>query len=319
MRKKPGYLRLHEDGRLEERIAIAQESLHHCQVCPHKCGVDRRAGELGLCQTGSLARVASFGPHFGEESPLVGINGSGTLFFEGCNLLCVFCQNYDISHIDDQGDNSADGIDSRGLAEIMINLQDQGCHNINFVTPSHVVPQILSALPFAIKKGLRVPLVYNSGGYDSIHTLKLLDGVIDIYMPDCKFWLETTGKRLTKAGNYPGVMRRALREMYHQVGDLDMAENGIATRGLLVRHLVMPNHLQETREILDFLAEDISANTYVNIMDQYRPCGHAHRFSDIDRSLDPAEYHQALKYAQEFGLHRLDKRDMATLLQRLGL
>jgi putative pyruvate formate lyase activating enzyme len=228
---RSGYLILHEKGELERRIAEAQKRLSPCEVCPRHCKVDRLSGEKGVCQTGARAVVSSYSPHFGEESPLVGSGGSGTIFFTHCNLLCLFCQNYDISHLG-QGVEA----DAGQLASMMVSLQRQGCHNINFVTPSHVVPQILSALPKAIEKGLTVPLVYNSSGYDSHETLELLEGIVDIYMPDFKFWNRDSAKRYAKAPDYPEVTRKAVLEMHRQVGDLVMDKEGVAVKGLLVRH-----------------------------------------------------------------------------------
>lgn len=295
------------------------DMLKNCRVCPHECGVDRASGELGLCRIGRQARVASHGPHFGEESPLVGQNGSGTIFFEGCNLLCVFCQNYDISHIDKQGDDAPGVVTEKKLASIMLNLQSQGCHNINLVTPSHIVPQFLASLPLAIEKGLQVPIVYNSSGYDSTETLKLLDGIVDIYMPDCKFWTGETSRLYTRAKDYPLVMQKALLEMHRQVGDLVIDANGLARRGLLVRHLVMPGHLDETRRVLDFLAKEISTNTYINVMDQYRPCHKAFEFEKINRPLAAEEYEEALAIAKELGLRRLDQREWKKFFRLLGL
>lgn len=318
-KNNPSYLELRHRGILEERLPAARKLLERCTVCPHGCGVNRLEGELGLCRVGARARVASFGPHFGEESPLVGRHGSGTIFFEGCSLLCVFCQNADISHIDKSGDGSPQAVDDAELADIMINLQEQGCHNINLVTPSHVVPQILAALSAAIERGLRIPIVYNSGGYDRAATLRLLEGVVDIYMPDCKFWNKETAALYTRAGDYPEVMREAVREMHRQVGDLVLDEEGVAVRGLLVRHLVMPGHLDETREILAFLARDISARTYVNVMDQYRPCHKAFQFEKIKRPLRVEEYEQALAMARECGLSRLDQREWKRIFRLLGL
>ncbi len=317
--KFPLYLKFFRSGRLQERISTANKLLHHCSVCPHNCGIDRLKGETGLCRCGAKARVASFGAHFGEESPLVGNNGSGTIFFEGCNLLCLFCQNSDISHIDGEGDDSPQAVDDEQLADIMISLQQQGCHNINLVTPTHVVPQIISALPLAIEKGLNIPLVYNSGGYDRVETLRLLDGIVDIYMPDCKFSTASTGRLYTQAENYPEQMRLAVLEMHRQVGDLKVDDSGIAYRGLLIRHLVMPGHLDETRGIVQFIAENISADTYLNIMDQYRPCHRAFGLEPINRSLSSAEYSQALKLADQAGLKRLDQRDWKKIMDLLGL
>jgi len=317
--KFPLYLKLFRAGRLKERISAANKLLHHCSVCPHNCGVDRLQGEIGLCRIGAKARVASFGPHFGEETPLVGQNGSGTIFFEGCNLLCLFCQNSDISHIGKRGDDSPQAIDDRQLADIMISLQQQGCHNINFVTPTHVVPQILGALPIAIEMGLNVPLVYNCGGYDRLETLQLLDGIIDIYMPDCKFSSADTASAYTSAKNYPEIMKRAVQEMHRQVGDLEIDDTGLAIQGLLVRHLVMPGHLDETRGIVQFLAEKISKNTYLNIMDQYRPCHKAFGLEPINRSLTQEEHDEAIKIARQTGLERLDQRDWKKIMRMLGL
>ena len=309
-----GYLALYREGKLDGRIAEAQQRLSPCRVCPRHCKVDRLSDEKGICQTGVKAVVSSYAPHFGEETPLVGSGGSGTIFFTHCNLLCVFCQNYEISHLG-QGIETDPG----QLAAMMLSLQRQGCHNINFVTPSHVVPQILVALPKAIEKGLTVPLVYNSSGYDSLETLKLLEGIVDIYMPDFKFWDKDLSKRYAKAPDYPEVAQKAILEMYRQVGDLVMDDEGVAVKGLLVRHLVMPGSLGETREILRFLAREVSVDTYVNVMDQYRPCGEACHCPPIDRTLTGGEYQQALKLARDAGLQRLDEKDWLRILRKLGI
>ena len=310
----PGYLTLHKQGKLDGLIAEVQKRLSPCKICPRRCKVDRFLDEKGICQTGAKAVVSSYSPHFGEESPLVGSGGSGTIFFTHCNLLCLFCQNYDISHLG-QGVET----DTGQLASMMVSLQRQGCHNINFVTPSHVVPQILAALPKAIEKGLTVPLVYNSSGYDSLETLKLLEGIVDIYMPDFKFWNKESAKRYAKAPDYPEVAQKAILEMYRQVGDLVMDEEGVAVKGLLVRHLVMPGSLEETREILRFLARDVSEDTYVNVMDQYRPCGKAYQCPPIDRRLTNDEYKEALQLARDAGLRRLDEKDWLRILRKLGI
>ena len=309
-----GYLALYREGNLDERIAEAQQRLSPCRVCPRHCKVDRLSDEKGICQTGVKAVVSSYAPHFGEESPLVGSGGSGTIFFTHCNLLCIFCQNYEISHLG-QGIETDPG----QLAAMMLSLQRQGCHNINFVTPSHVVPQILVALPKAIEKGLTVPLVYNSSGYDSLETLKLLEGIVDIYMPDFKFWDKDLAKRYAKAPDYPEVAQKAILEMYRQVGDLVMDDEGVAVKGLLVRHLVMPGSLEETRGILRFLAREVSVDTYVNVMDQYRPCGEACHCPPIDQTLTGDEYQQALKLARDAGLQRLDEKDWLWILRKLGI
>ncbi len=301
---EPVYLRTHRAGRLEAKIAAAYEIMLSCEICPHRCRVDRRHGELGLCRTGDRPVVASFGPHFGEEDPLVGQHGSGTIFFSHCNLFCIFCQNWEISH---GGEGEEIGVED--LAALMLRLQTQGCHNINFVTPSHQVPMILAALPHAIAGGLRLPLVYNTGGYDSLETLKLLDGVIDIYMPDFKFWDDQVAAALCNAPDYPEVARQAVKEMHRQVGDLVLDADGVACRGLLVRHLVLPDGLAGTKKIMEFLAREISPQTYVNVMGQYRPCGQADQHPSLARFLLPQEHREAQQQAREAGLTRLDQRD----------
>ncbi|HQM19814.1 MAG TPA: radical SAM protein [Deltaproteobacteria bacterium] len=298
---EPSYRKLHESGALEERIVSALEALKSCRVCPRDCRVDRTGGETGRCRTGRYASVASFSPHFGEEAPLVGSGGSGTIFFSSCNLLCFFCQNYEISHF-----NEGAPAGPQKLAEMMLRLQKAGCCNINFVSPSHVAPQILEALPAAIEGGLSVPLIYNTGGYDNIETLRLLDSVIDIYMPDFKFWDPAPAAAYCSAPDYPEKARAALKEMHAQVGDLVTDDRGIAVRGLLVRHLVMPGGVADTARIMSFIAEEISKKTYVNVMDQYRPCYRAREDGNISRRITRREYEEALKSADDAGLTRLD-------------
>jgi len=263
--------------------------------------VNRLAGELGFCRTGDRPVISSYHPHFGEEAPLVGRCGSGTIFVTNCNLGCVFCQNYEISHL---GQGVA--VSCEALAEMMLELQARGCHNINIVTPTHIVPFILAALEVAAGEGLRVPLVYNCSGYEALSTLELLEGVVDIYMPDVKFAESSKAERYARAGNYFAVVREALVEMQRQVGELVVDEKGIARRGLLVRHLVMPGDLAGTERILRFLAESIPLNTYLNIMPQYRPCGRAYLYPEINRPLSHQEYQAALKLAYEMGFSRLD-------------
>ncbi len=280
-----------------------------CALCPRRCGVDRLAGETGVCGTGRRAWVAGFEPHFGEEAPLVGSGGSGTIFFTHCNLMCVFCQNWEISH-----GGAGRAVSDEALGEMMLRLQEMGCHNINFVSPSHVVAQILSALPTAVEAGLRVPLVYNSGGYDRVETLKLLDGVFDIYMPDFKFWNETLAEKTCDAPDYPEAARKALREMHRQVGDLDIGEDGLARRGLLVRHLVLPNGIADTGEIMGFLAREISRDTYVNIMPQYRPRGRSRAFPELADYPSKSDVQAATAAAERAGIHRLDGRRRAFML-----
>lgn len=295
----PSYLALHETGELQRRAETARALLEDCTVCPRLCHVNRLAGETGRCNTGPQARVCSAQAHFGEEPPLIGSHGSGTIFFSWCNLRCVFCQNAELS-----AHGIGRDLSSHTLAELMLDLQTQRCHNINFVSPSHVVPQILEALAIAAEHGLRLPLVYNTGGYDRIETLQLLDGVFDIYMPDMKYADPETAEHLSGIPNYPEINRAAVREMHRQAGDLDLDAHGVATRGLLVRHLVLPQRLAGTESIMRFLAEEISRNTCVNIMDQYRPCHHARQFPPLDRRLTPAEYRDALQTARNAGLHR---------------
>ncbi|MGO9146151.1 MAG: radical SAM protein [Desulfomonilia bacterium] len=300
---KPAYSVLHAKGLLRDRAAKALALLENCKSCPRACGVNRLQGDMGFCKTLRLAKVASFGPHFGEEAPLVGTHGSGTIFFSSCNLLCSFCQNHDISHL-----REGDEVSPKELAGMMLDLQDSGCHNINFVTPSHVVPQILEALVIAADAGLNQPLVYNTGGYDALETIRLLDGVFDIYMPDFKFWEEEPAKTFCAAPDYREFAIAAFKEMHAQVGDLVLDEHGIAQRGLLVRHLVMPGGLAGTEEVMRFLAQEISRNTYVNIMDQYHPCYKAESDPRIGRRITAAEYEDARQAARKAGIHRIDSR-----------
>jgi putative pyruvate formate lyase activating enzyme len=300
---EPAYLRLHNQGVLKERAEALLHELKDCTLCPRNCHADRLSGDLGTCSTGEFAMVSSYMPHFGEESPISGNHGSGTIFFTHCNLLCNFCQNFDISH---EGRGSE--VSARELADMMLSLQALGCHNINFVTPSHVVPQILQALIQAIEDGLRIPLVYNSGGYDKVSTLKLLDGIIDIYMPDFKFWDSNIANETCNAPDYPDIARRSVTEMYRQVGDLEVNTTGIAERGLLIRHLVMPEGVAGTRKIMDFLSTKISPKTYVNIMPQYRPCGKAWDYPIFKRPIEMDEYQDAITDAKSAGLTRFDQR-----------
>jgi putative pyruvate formate lyase activating enzyme len=306
---EPAYLRLHRQGLFPERIEKALGLLESCTVCPRNCRVNRTKGEKGTCRASFLPEVSSYSPHFGEERPLVGANGSGTIFLTHCNLRCDFCQNWSISHGGEGREVSLER-----LGRMMIELQRIGCHNINFVTPTHYVPQILGALPAAIKAGLRVPLVYNSSGYDSVETLAILDGVFDIYMPDFKFAFSAPAKEYCSAPDYPETARRAIKEMHRQVGDLVLDEGGIATRGLLVRHLVLPEGLAGTPEVVRFLASEISPNTYVNIMDQYHPCGDIPPRSPLGRRISGEEFEDALAAAGEAGLTRLDQRERYRLI-----
>jgi putative pyruvate formate lyase activating enzyme len=296
------YLELYHSGELRERIEAAVSLLESCSICPRRCGVNRLTGDAGKCGTPRQAMISSYGPHFGEEAPLVGRHGSGTIFFTNCNLRCLFCQNYSISQLG-QGEK----VSNEELARIMLSLQAKGCHNINLVSPTHVVPQILEALELAIESGLYLPLVYNSGGYDSVETLRIMDGVVDIYMPDMKYDDEETAKELSGVENYPAMNKAAMKEMHRQVGDLEIDKDGLAQRGLLVRHLVLPHGLAGTKGIVDFLSAEISVNTYINIMAQYRPCHNAFRSPSLGRPISSAELHEALSLAREAGLSRLDK------------
>lgn len=306
---EPAYLRTFREGLFPGKIEKAFKILESCTICPRNCGVNRLKGEKGVCRAGYLPEVSSHAPHFGEESPLVGLHGSGTIFLTHCNLRCLFCQNYSISHLGEGREVSFER-----LARMMLELQRTGCHNINFVTPTHYVPQILKSLPLAVEMGLRVPLVYNTGGYDAMATLELLDGVFDIYMPDFKFASSEPAGEFSKAADYPEVARRAIKEMHRQVGDLIIDENGIARRGLLVRHLVLPSGLAGTGEVMRFLAAEISKSTYVNIMDQYYPCGDIPHRSSLGRRITAEEFEEALRMAGEEGLTRLDNREKRRLI-----
>jgi putative pyruvate formate lyase activating enzyme len=304
---EPAYRRLGRDA-LHVRAAEAVAALADCRLCPRDCGVDRLANAWSACKTGRHAVVSSAFPHFGEEDCLRGWNGSGTIFFGHCNLRCVFCQNFDISQ--DIKPNVEPGLAPRELAALMLALQGKGCHNINFVTPEHVVAQILEALLIAIERGLTLPLVYNTSAYDSMHSIELMNGVVDIYMPDFKYWSPESSKKYLKAQDYPEVARRVISAMHQQVGPLVADEDGLARRGLLIRHLVMPGALDETRAILEWIATELGRDTYVNLMDQYRPAGKvtAETYGEINRPLTAAEFREAQRMTAEFGLRRVDER-----------
>ena len=297
----PAYLKLAGSGELAARAARARRHLGDCDLCARYCHVDRLRGIAGaVCRTGERAIVHSYGPHHGEENPLRGARGSGTIFFSRCNLRCVYCQNWDISQ-----KGLGREVGPGEIAGMMLDLQAQGCHNINFVSPSHVVAQILSAVAMAADEGLTLPLVYNTGGYDSLEALELLDGIIDIYMPDMKYGDPDVARRYSHVRDYVDINRAAVREMHRQVGDLVLDGHGIAVRGLLVRHLVLPHDLAGTDAVLGFLAREISAHTYLNIMDQYRPCYRAGDHAALARRVTGREYAQALAWAEAAGLRRL--------------
>jgi len=303
-RELPQYVRLSRSGDLEERARRAHEVLRDCVICPQECRVNRIEDEEGFCRTGLLPRMSSYSLHFGEEAPLVGKNGSGTVFFAGCNMRCIFCQNYEISQC-----RAGYAVSCENLAEIMLRLQERGCHNINFVSPSHVVPQILRAVAIAAPRGLTVPLVYNSGGYDSVETLHLLDGVIDIYMPDAKYGRDDVALELSHAPGYTGRMQAALKEMHRQVGDLEVRD-GIAVQGMIIRHLVLPGNLANSEMVMKFIAEEISRDSYVNVMAQYHPAWKASEggrnpvLAALQRPVTAREYRYAVRCAKENGLRR---------------
>jgi putative pyruvate formate lyase activating enzyme len=309
------YLTLHRSGELEARARRALELLRgpSCTVCPRLCKVDRLADERGLCRIGRHALVASHFPHFGEEDCLRGWRGSGTIFFSGCNLRCVFCQNFDVSW-QVQGEEAS----APRLARMMLELQAHGCHNINLVTPEHVVPQILEALPLAVEGGLRLPIVYNTSAYDSPDSLELMDGIVDLYMPDLKLISSEHARRYLGKREYADVMRRNVHEMHRQVGELVFDERGLARRGLICRHLVMPGLIEETQAVLRFVATELGPGTYVNLMGQYYPAGKVRdgRYEEIDRRPQAEELERAFEIADGLGLRRLDRRSRREALAR---
>ncbi len=301
---QPAYLALWQSGQLSRRVTLGLDRLADCTLCPRSCHVNRLEDKKGVCRTGRYATVSSYFAHFGEESCLRGSHGSGTIFFGWCNLRCVFCQNYEISW---SGEGPCD--DSEALAEVMLFLQAQGCPNINLVTPEHVVPQILEALLIAVERGLHLPLVYNTSGYDSLDSLHLMDGIVDIYMPDFKFWDPESACRYTKAADYPETARRAIKEMHRQVGPLVTDEQGIALRGVLLRHLIMPGGVSGTAEIMNWIRHELGLETYVNVMGQYHPAGRVSdaEYPEINRTVTPREVEQAVDAFHNAGLSRLDR------------
>ena len=302
----PAYVRAFEEGILQERAGKAVESLRSCRVCPRDCAVDRFNNKIGVCKSGRLARVASAFPHFGEEDCLRGWTGSGTIFFGWCNLRCVFCQNFETSQ---RGEGAE--VTALELAQIMLDLQEIGCHNINFVTPEHVVPQILEALVLAVERGLRLPLVYNTSAYDSLESIWLMDGIVDIYMPDFKLWDAENCRKYLVASDYAEAARVVINEMHAQVGELKVDQKGLALRGVLVRHLVMPGLLDDTHQIMRWIATTLSRDTYVNVMDQYYPAHKVEtepRFAQINRRTSGGDFCEALEHARSAGLWRLDTR-----------
>lgn len=295
----PGYLDLLSNGELENRVKILKQMLQKCVLCPHQCGVNRLAEERGYCKTLENAVVSAAQPHFGEEDELVGRYGSGTIFFSHCNLGCVFCQNYEISYC-----GEGEEVEVEELAKVMLYLQKKGCHNINLVSPGHIVPQITEAIFIGAKNGLNIPVVYNSNGYDLTDTLRLLEGIVDIYMPDIKFYDDDIAEKYLGVENYYTIAKAAVKEMYRQVGNLKTDDRNIAYKGLLIRHLVMPQNLAGTEKIMKFIAEEISKDTYVNIMAQYYPAHKAYKFNELSRKIDREEYEMALDLAKTAGLTR---------------
>lgn len=295
---EPCYMQLLKSGELKERARLAARRMESCDLCARYCEVNRLVSLNGVvCRTGAKAVVHSYGPHHGEEGPLSGWCGSGTIFFSWCNLRCIFCQNWEISW---QGIGRE--VTAEELAGMMLKLQAQGCHNINFVSPSHVVAQTLEALVIAAEQGLRLPLVYNTGGYDSLEALQILDGIIDIYMPDVKYGSDKVALTHSKVKDYVEANRTAVLEMHRQVGDLELDHRGIAKRGLLIRHLVLPGDMKNTEQVVAFIAQDISQNTYLNLMDQYHPCYRAEEYPPLDRPLTGAEFQMALDICRMYGL-----------------
>ncbi|MCS6998163.1 MAG: radical SAM protein [Aquificaceae bacterium] len=287
-----------EEREWQERLEVALEMLKRCEVCPHRCGVNRVEGEIGYCKTGRYALVASYFPHRGEEKPIRGRRGSGTVFFSQCNMRCVYCQNYAISHL-----GEGEELKPEEMAEVFLTLQRLGCHNINLVSPSHVVPQILEALYLAVKKGLRIPIVYNTSSYDSLESLKLLEGIVDIYLADFKYGDSEKGKKYSKVKNYYQIALQAVREMHRQVGDLMLDEEGLAVRGVLIRHLVLPQRLADTEIVVQAL-RDISPRIAINVMDQYMPYYKAYDYPELSRRISSEEYEEALRFAKGLNLIR---------------
>ena len=300
--KYPSYLSLLESGELDRRIKLLYGLMDPCRLCPRECRVNRLSGKKGFCKISGKPMVSSYFPHFGEEKPLVGVFGSGTIFFTYCNMACVYCQNWEVSHLGEGYEVSVEDI-----SNFMLTLQRLGCHNINLVTPTHQIPFIVEAIKVAAEKGLRLPIVYNCGGYESLETLRILDGIIDIYMPDIKYMDDEVALRFSGVKGYSSVVKEAVKEMYRQVGDL-IIEKGIAKRGLIVRHLVLPGDLSQTEKVISFIVKEISPNTYFNLMDQYRPCGNAWKYPPLNRMITNEEWNKALELVSKYGVKRLDSK-----------
>ena len=295
----PLYLEKLTLAELHQRAEALHKLLVECRICPNECLAKRTEGETGECHSTDEVYISSVGPHFGEEPPLVGTNGSGTIFFTNCNLDCQFCQNYDISHL-----GIGEKASTTDLARAMLQLQQIGCHNINLVTPTHFSPQIVDALVLAVEKGFELPIVYNCGGYESVETLNLLEDIVDIYMPDIKYSIDEIARKYSGIQNYWEIVKLAVKEMHRQVGDLKISKRGIAQRGLLVRHLVLPNDIAGSKAVIDFIADEISTDTYLNIMDQYRPAYHASKYPELNRRITSSEYKEVIDYALNKGVNR---------------
>ncbi len=294
---KPIYLKLFETGELHDRIEILKKNYYECNLCPHRCKVNRNKGEKGICRSGSLPVIASYNSHYGEEPPISGVSGSGTIFFSGCSGRCIFCQNYPISQF-----GTGNEVTEVKLSEIMIELQNRGCHNINLVTPTHFLPSIVTAISIGILKGLNIPIVYNTSGYERVEIIKILDGIIDIYLPDAKYGDNLTAKELSGFINYVGYNRSALIEMYKQVGNLQVKDN-ISIKGMIIRHLILPENLAGTSEVMKFLSEEISKDVYISLMDQYFPAYNAIKHKALSRKLTSKEYNNALELFYLNDLH----------------
>jgi putative pyruvate formate lyase activating enzyme len=296
---QPLYLEKPNVNDLKERAEALHELFEECRICPNECMARREEGETGECHSTNEVIISSVGPHFGEEPPLVGSFGSGTIFFTNCNLSCEFCQNYDISHL-----RMGEKISLNDLAEAMLKLQQHGCHNINLVTPTHFTAQIVEALILAIEKGLEIPIVHNCGGYESVETLKLLEDIVDIYMPDIKYSIDENALKYSRIKNYWEVVTKAIKEMHRQVGNLKISKRGIAQRGLLIRHLVLPNDIAGSKTVIDFVGDEVSTDSYINIMDQYHPAYNAYKYNKLNRRITPSEYKEVIDYALSKGLRR---------------
>ena len=295
----PLYLEKLTLPELHQRAEALHQLMVECRICPNECMAKRTEGKTGDCHSTDEVIISSVGPHFGEEPPLVGTNGSGTIFFTNCNLSCEFCQNYDISHL-----GKGEKVTKAELARAMRQLQQRGCHNINLVTPTHFTPQIVDALTLAVEKGLELSIVYNCGGYESVETLKLLEDIVDIYMPDIKYSIDENALKYSGVQYYWETVKLAVKEMHRQVGDLKISKRGFAQRGLLIRHLVLPNDIAGSKAVIDFIAEEISTETYLNIMDQYRPTYHAYKYPKLNRQISASEYKEVVDYALSKGISR---------------